>query len=188
MAITESKGRVTGVRSNRSTLRLKSTVGSLQDIAASDNEDDGNLETLRQDDMGIALESPITARFTVAPLQNPNQYRPVTIANGGNRRDSLSKQLSSRKRKRPSTMSIVPANSSEAYHLTELQRIEAMVDAAMRISVCNNVRGSLRSLKIKANTFTEGLADVSPALWRPGFRSVRYVRLLAASVTMLTKA
>jgi hypothetical protein len=52
------------------------------------------------------------------------------------------------------------------------QHIETLVDAAIRVSACNNLRGSVPGLKFKANTFNQGLADIAPALWRPGFLEV----------------
>jgi hypothetical protein len=53
----------------------------------------------------------------------------------------------------------------------ELEEIQLMVDGAMRLSICghNKPQGSL---KLKANTFVVGLAEVIPVLWRPGYLGV----------------
>ncbi|KAF1921935.1 hypothetical protein BDU57DRAFT_67452 [Ampelomyces quisqualis] len=50
----------------------------------------------------------------------------------------------------------------------QMAEIKTMVDGAMRLSVCGSAK-SLNGLKIKANTFSVGLVDVAPILWRPGY-------------------
>lgn len=56
---------------------------------------------------------------------------------------------------------------------SELRLLSHMVDAAVRFSVLNTLKGSASGLKVKANTFTARLADIAPVVWRPGFLSVR---------------
>jgi hypothetical protein len=53
----------------------------------------------------------------------------------------------------------------------EMEEISLLVDAAMRLSIYG-INKPYNGLKIKANTFGTGLADVSPALWRPGYLAV----------------
>jgi hypothetical protein len=53
----------------------------------------------------------------------------------------------------------------------ELEEVQLMVDGAMRLSICGLNR-SQGSLKLKANTFGVGLAEVAPVLWRPGYLAV----------------
>jgi hypothetical protein len=107
---------------------------------------------------------------------------------------SLTTRPMSRKRKRPGTRAPPRAMSSpvsplarEAISrrctairesgrvldqgvLTEVQldEIMMMVDGAMRHSILG-VSKSTTGIKVKANTFVVGLADVAPALWRPGY-------------------
>jgi hypothetical protein len=50
----------------------------------------------------------------------------------------------------------------------QLAEIRTLIDTAMRLSVYGVVKSS-GGIKIKANTFAVGLADVAPALWKPGF-------------------
>jgi hypothetical protein len=49
-----------------------------------------------------------------------------------------------------------------------MTEVKTMVDGAMRLSVCGSTKSSA-GLKTKANTFSVGLADVAPILWRPGY-------------------
>ncbi|KAH8730219.1 hypothetical protein GQ44DRAFT_756698 [Phaeosphaeriaceae sp. PMI808] len=46
--------------------------------------------------------------------------------------------------------------------------VQLMVDGAMRLSIYGSNK-TAGGLKVKANTFKIGLADVAPALWRPGY-------------------
>jgi hypothetical protein len=54
--------------------------------------------------------------------------------------------------------------------LTEVQldEITLMIDGAMRHSILG-AHKSPTGIKVKANTFVVGLADVAPVLWRPGY-------------------
>jgi hypothetical protein len=57
--------------------------------------------------------------------------------------------------------------------LTEelVAEIHSMVDAAVRLSVYG-INKSSTGIKVKANTFSVGLADIAPVLWRPGYLAV----------------
>jgi hypothetical protein len=55
---------------------------------------------------------------------------------------------------------------------TDTSEIKRLIDGAMRLSVCCSLQKSSNGLKIKANTFSVGLADVAPMLWKPGYRLV----------------
>ncbi|PVH94643.1 hypothetical protein DM02DRAFT_676054 [Periconia macrospinosa] len=68
-----------------------------------------------------------------------------------------------------------PLLDSHTLQKSEVQLLSHMVDAAVRFSVLNSLKGSATGLKVKANNFTARLADVAPTLWRPGFLSVRVV-------------
>jgi hypothetical protein len=156
MVILESKSRVTVTRSKRSKTVPDSTLHSPEDYTRSNPE--GIEEVLSHEEPRITSEPHLASQLLVEPLRGRERLQPATVSN---------------KRKRTSTISTVSPIPAEASALSEFQPIEMMIDAAMRISLCK--RGSSNNLKIKANTFNEGLADVAPALWRPGYRSVRYV-------------
>jgi hypothetical protein len=53
----------------------------------------------------------------------------------------------------------------------EMEEIGLLIDGAMRLSIYG-INKPYNGLKIKANTFGAGLADVAPALWRPGHLAV----------------
>jgi len=57
------------------------------------------------------------------------------------------------------------------FPINELEEVKRLVDGAMRLSIYG-VNKTNTGLKIKANTFAVGLADVAPALWRPGYLTV----------------
>lgn len=61
----------------------------------------------------------------------------------------------------------------------ELNEVCTMVDGAMRLSIYGLNKAS-NGLKIKANTFGVGLADVVPNLWRPGYLIVGEVRRISS--------
>jgi hypothetical protein len=56
---------------------------------------------------------------------------------------------------------------------SEITETRLLIDGAMRLSVCTNLNKTSNGLKVKANTFAVGLADVAPVLWRPGYLLVR---------------
>ncbi|EUC46881.1 hypothetical protein COCMIDRAFT_4030 [Bipolaris oryzae ATCC 44560] len=47
--------------------------------------------------------------------------------------------------------------------------VQSMVDSALRLSIRGTISKHATGLKAKANTFSLGLADVAPALWRSGY-------------------
>ena len=54
--------------------------------------------------------------------------------------------------------------------------IESIIDGALRLSVHGSFSGrSTCGLRVKANTFRLGLADVAPVLWKPGYLLVRLI-------------
>lgn len=54
-----------------------------------------------------------------------------------------------------------------------IMEIQSMVEGAMRLSIYGNSKLS-SGIKVKANTFNTGLADVAPIMWRPGYLAVLY--------------
>jgi hypothetical protein len=67
-----------------------------------------------------------------------------------------------------STISDVSSTTQWVRTVEEQAEIQSMVDGAMRFSIYGHNK-SPNGLKIKANSFTLGLADIAPALWRPGY-------------------
>lgn len=50
----------------------------------------------------------------------------------------------------------------------ELANIVILVERAIRLSI-NGTSKSLSRVKIKANTISEGLSDIAPVVWKPGY-------------------
>lgn len=61
-------------------------------------------------------------------------------------------------------------------HSTDPQptNMQTLIDGALRLSILGSIKGKvLPGIKVKANTFGPGLADLAPTLWKPGYLSVR---------------
>lgn len=52
-------------------------------------------------------------------------------------------------------------------------QLETLVDGALRFSLCGTLSKPANGLKVKANTFGQGLADIAPSMWKPGYVAVR---------------
>jgi hypothetical protein len=72
-------------------------------------------------------------------------------------------------RTRPLAMSMARLGVSMPLRTTDTFEVKRLVDGAMRLSVCCSLQKSSNGLKIKANTFSVGLTDVAPVLWKPGY-------------------
>ncbi|KAF1849800.1 uncharacterized protein K460DRAFT_411618 [Cucurbitaria berberidis CBS 394.84] len=71
-------------------------------------------------------------------------------------------ELTSVSNRQPNTLTIITAS--------DRGKLESIIDGALRLSVCGSLTNRSKSgLKIKASTFSRGLADVAPALWKPGY-------------------
>jgi hypothetical protein len=52
--------------------------------------------------------------------------------------------------------------------------MQILIDAALRLSVLSSITSKMSpGIKVKANTFRLGLADLVPTLWKPGYLLVR---------------
>jgi len=130
----------------------------------------------------------MSAQIPMASVGGRKRPRSSTSPNRTREDNSSLVPMATVKRQRPSTMTTMPVSPARTPILTKLAAIEMMVDATMRISVFNSLRGSSGSFKIKANTFSESLADIAPALWRPEYRSVRDLNLNQPTTGSLTYA
>lgn len=56
----------------------------------------------------------------------------------------------------------------------EPTNMQTLIDGALRLSIISSINSKmLPGIKVKANTFGPGLADIAPALWKPGYLLVR---------------
>jgi hypothetical protein len=63
--------------------------------------------------------------------------------------------------------------------------LQLFVDGALRLSVLSTINNKLMpGLKVKANTFEAGLADIAPSLWRPAYSLVGRVTVRSVSITL----
>jgi hypothetical protein len=129
--------------------------------------------------------SPARSRKRKRPAtDSPLTIQPVPI-------DSAA--VSKRSRRRPATDSFVQRRPPPDLGAGSSNRVEIdnIVDGALRLSICGGIGKSANGLKVKASTFRLGLTDVSPALWRNGYLSVRraasrcliYTNLSTGSIT-----
>jgi hypothetical protein len=80
---------------------------------------------------------------------------------------------SKRSRRRPATDSYVQRSSPPDSGSSDCVEIDNIVNGALRLSICGGLGKSSNGLKVKASTFHLSLTDVSPALWRNGYLSVK---------------
>lgn len=81
------------------------------------------------------------------------------------------------KHRRPVTITDLQdsPHSAAAAAVTARNQVEIhhIVDGALRLSVSGSFSNkSANGIKVKANTFRAGLADIAPALWRPSYLTV----------------
>lgn len=63
--------------------------------------------------------------------------------------------------------------------------LQLFVDGALRLSVLSTINNKLiPGLKVKANTFETGLADIAPSLWRPAYSLVGTETVRSASIAL----
>jgi hypothetical protein len=63
--------------------------------------------------------------------------------------------------------------------------LQLFIDGALRLSVLSTINNKLiPGLKVKANTFESGLADIAPSLWRPGYSLVGIGTVRSASIVL----
>jgi hypothetical protein len=172
MDILESRQRPQLTRSNTSL--VESCSISQQDDP--DIEKDLELDMLSHKttllDYGVNAE---TATHPFSPAMVPSKSKRKRSDVRASTRKSPSLVLSfvrdSRKQKLPATITDLPLDALATLSKEQVEEIHILTDAAMRLSICG-VSKSFSGIKIKANTFGVCLADVAPALWRPGYLGV----------------
>lgn len=73
----------------------------------------------------------------------------------------------------PVTLPLTPRDIAESPAGTHQADLESLIDGALRLSLCGSLQKSLNGLKVKANTFRAGLADIAPSIWKPDHLTVR---------------
>jgi hypothetical protein len=83
----------------------------------------------------------------------------------------------------PNEALLGPWSNSEVYETQQTRlssegveptSVQTLIDGALRLSVLSSITSKmLPGVKVKANTFGPGLADLSPTLWKPGYLLVR---------------
>jgi hypothetical protein len=110
-------------------------------------------------------------------VQNPSrQEQPTTVPRMGTCPGTpLSVSLHDVKNgKRPLTESSPEKILAKSHH-SPIPRLETLVDAAIRLTMCSILPKPATGIKVKANTFAGSLIDVAPALWSPGYLPVTRV-------------
>ncbi|KAF1940967.1 hypothetical protein EJ02DRAFT_378837 [Clathrospora elynae] len=138
----------------------------------------GNCDVLLYDMLSVdnAPHEDITGPVptTTNPSTKRKRKRPATdnvMLTLSTRHESSSKVK--RGRTRPATDSVLPHGLPPDPAASDRAEIENMMDGALRLSVCGGLTKPVNGLKIKANTFRMGLADIAPVIWRFGHLSVR---------------
>ena len=102
--------------------------------------------------------------------QTCKRKRPITLVSKQSLHDPVTNCLG--KKQKSCTVSGVSIDPTGPLGSPEFQLIQDLIDAAVRLSVFGTLRGSTSGCKIKANTFSRALAEIAPALWRPGYINV----------------
>lgn len=114
--------------------------------------------------------SMVTDQRPVPLIANGRRKRPgAKIGTGTSSSPMLSPARGHSFRKRPYVQSMASSDVSMTLPTTDTSEVKRLVDGAMRLSVCCSLQKTSNDLKIKANTFNVGLADVAPVLWKPGY-------------------
>ena len=62
---------------------------------------------------------------------------------------------------------------AESKMIVDITDLHTLVDGAIRLSLVSNLNTKMTpGIKVKANTFGAGLADIAPILWKPGYSLV----------------
>lgn len=180
LMITTNKSRVTVAsrkRAKRKIGRLPTPAGDIAALASQGEEGSEILydEELIDDEGSKILESilpsqmrPDHARTRGSHFESGEAYPMAVIP-------SLTSPINNAKRKHNSSISISTVVPAETTIRSDLEHIANMIDASMRLSALNTLKGAPDGFRIKANSFTRCLGDVVPALWRPGYLVVREV-------------
>jgi hypothetical protein len=157
----------------RSQIRRSNTLPIDTDTRQPKGEDGKNeSHDILLHEMAASLVSSDNASSHATPTMSRKRKRAETQAPTWCTSSPL---LSSVREARPSRRPVVNTALHIAVQdtLTEelVAEIHSMVDAAVRLSVYG-INKSSTGIKVKANTFSVGLADIAPVLWRPGYLAV----------------
>lgn len=140
------------------------------------DEEEVNEDTLLHEASSAGHEKDAANAVDQSSISSPSNKRKRVAKQ--DRADGLEISLSScsppKKRQQCSgsvARSVMPPTKLAPPSRNELAEIMILVERAMRLSVTSTGKSSSR-VKIKANTFLEGLSDVAPVLWRPGYLAV----------------
>ena len=150
--------------------RLKTSTSSQNiSLLTSQAIDDYKQESL--DDLLLEAEGKLELP-ALRPIPN-NGYRLPSPSNDMDPSTFVSPNDASQKRLLSSSISNLTESLHDANMNLEVTELKVLVDAALRISVSNNINSRmLPGIKIKANTFGPGLADIAPVIWKPGYSLV----------------
>lgn len=127
------------------------------------NEDADTLLHEATESPGHAMKGTIRKRKRPGRQAPSRTYStPVSLFNSGDRSN-----------KRAANLASPCVHDQDVITEEQLMEIQSMVEGAMRLSIYGNSKLSA-GIKVKANTFGIGLADVAPIMWRPGYIAVRY--------------
>jgi hypothetical protein len=127
------------------------------------NEDADTLLHETTESPGPAMKGAIRKRKRPGRQAPSRAYStPVSLCDSG-----------AKSNKRAATLAIPCVPNQDIITEERLMEIQSVVEGAMRLSIYGNSKLSV-GIKVKANTFGIGLADVAPTMWRPGYISVRY--------------
>lgn len=115
-----------------------------------------------------------SARLDVAPHGNQKRKRPSTHISVKKTSLPLRDSIHSRPNHRqPSAQSDLQPSTLAVSSASDWEDMDVMIDGALRLSACGTlIKRSANGVKVKASTFGQGLMEVAPILWSPGYMLV----------------
>lgn len=172
MSIMESRQRTTSINKRKRTTLQGFQSSQAETMPIEDDQTEKSGVVLYS--TGLSTDKPHTLHVTsTATLESQKRKRSKTHSDDN--RDAL--------RSCPVTISTLQPRGVPSFAELDQAEIERLVDGALRLSVSGSFKNRpVHGLKVKANTFFLGLADVCPVLWKPGYLHVGESSFMALKI------
>lgn len=189
MVITESKQRTRAIN-KRQKAPLQGVQSSQVETMPIKDDQTEEVDVLLHDTCLSTYEPHILHATSTANLESQKRKRSKKFATIGltsslaiHSEDELNTLY-----RRPFTVSILQPKAIPSLAVLHQAEIERLVDGALRFSVSGSFSNrSVHGLRVKANTFFLGLADICPALWRPNYLRVRSSPFMTMKILTISR-
>lgn len=167
-------------------LQMKRSSTSPSDVQCGsrpgyDEDDQNEVIDTQLHEATVSPGNDILSHSLTTPPTSRKRKRPGIRAPSRTKSSPLAREAGLRTRRATRTAAHVP--DQDVVPQEQLAQMQGMVEGAMRLSISGTSKSST-GIKVKANTFAVGLADVAPVLWRPGYLFVgKAIRISGSSLT-----